>query len=488
MFRYMIFGAISPKLFSSGLRNMVFTASRSGSTYTMDKVLTNNMYECPDLSGLSISSSGPDLSGSASIIPNNELGTISIDTSNVQTVMGEMHVTISAPGTTNSCKFQIKAGFAPTANFLVAAVDSRVLYNQITGSGTTAITGSNVDNGLVGFHLFVEGLQGFLLDVVWNPIELVLGIITRGISCLLTGNMLEFVFFLYYESVKAILFDTERRIIYSGIAEVQEQYLASMAAAQTGVDVETRKKIARQWLEMIDSRYMKMSGPYIQRTFFLKIFCAFIPFDMPTSIPYTFGLPMYGVPMGGGLVDTVDTPDQILTDEVYSMMKKNAFFSMFRTRMDWAMAMGGRLGQYATSWAWGGTLVVVSADGQHQELYASSDPSYSINGANHISVDGDVVPNVAISGEIGAKWNEFKKARDTASRFAYWHGQEVRGGTDAEEAIGTWRGTAVPVMFGMVSSMVINIDNDTVTINGSDIRNAIIYRPNPNVIIAFEKQ
>ena len=488
MFRYKIFGSISPKVFSSNIRNMVFTAVRADSSYSMDKVLTNNLYECPDLAELSISSSGPSITGGASVIPNNELGTISIDTSSVQTAHGEMHVVLSSPGSMNSCKFEIKAGFAPTANFIVAGVDARVLYNQISGQGTTAIMGSNVDNGLVGFHLYVNGLQGYLIDDVWNPLYAVLGLMSMGITCALTGNMLEFVYYLYYESTKSILWDSERRIVMSEITGTQEQYLSSMAQAQVGVDAETRKKMARQWLEMIDSRYMKMSSPDIGRTFFLQVYCSFVPFYMPDTAPYTLGLPMYGVPMGDGIVDTVNTPDQILTDEVKAMMKKNAFFSMFRTRMDWAMALGGKLGEYATHWAWGGTLVTVSIGGQHQELYASSDPGYSINGSKHRSVTGDVVPDVAIPGEIGEAWNEIKEARDGASRFAYWNGQYVRTGTDAEASIAAWRDPGVAVMYGMINSVVINVDNDTVTINGSDTRDAIIYRPNPNVIIAFEKQ
>lgn len=487
MFRYLIFGSISPKVFSPSVRNMIFTAKREGSLYTMDKVLTNNLYEAPDLSGLSISSSGPGISGSASIIPNAELGTISIDTSEVSTDLGEMFIEISDPLSINSCKFQIKAGFAPTANFLVAAADSRVVYNQITGTGTTGITGTNIDNGLIGFHLFVNGLQEYLINDAWDPLDAVLGLMTMGISCALTSNMTEFVFFLYYESTKSILWSTERTIVMREITGTQEHYLASMAYAQQGVDAETRKKIARQWLEMLDSRYMKMSGPTVNRTFFMKVGCVSIPMDMPDSIPYTLGLPMYGVPMGDGIIDALNTPDQLMTDDVYSMMKKNAQFSMYRTRMDWAMALGGRLGEYATYWAWGGTHVAISIGGQHQELYAASDEAYSINSAEHRSSSGPVISDVAVSGEIGEAWNEIVEAISPVSRFTYWNQQLLESGVSAETAISEWRNPAIPVMYGMVNSVVINIDDNTVTINGHDTRDAIIYRPNPNVILAFEK-
>ena len=487
MYRYLIFGSISPKVFSSNIRNMVFTASRYDTLYGMDMVLTNNLYECPSLAGLSISSSGPQLSGGASIIQNEELGTISIDTSGAQTASGEMHIVISDPASINLCKFQIKAGFAPTAELLASAVDSRIVYNQITGQGTTAITGTSVDNGLIGFHLFVGGLQEYLVDTTWSPTDAILGLMTMGISCLLTGNMTEFVFFLYYESTKALLWDSERRILMREITGTQEHYLSSMAVAQVGVDAETRKNMARQWLEMIDSRYMKMSGPTVYRTFFLKIYCVSISFSMPDSVPYTLGLPMYGTPMGAGLIDAVDTPDQVMTDDVYSMMKKNAFYSMYKTRMDWALALGGRLGEYATSWAWGGTLVIISIGGKHQELYASSDEAYGINAADYRSPAGSVVSNVAIPGEIGDAWDEIAEARNSASMFTYWSKQLLKSGTDAESAILDWGGDATPIMGGLVRSAVINIDDDTVILNGYDTRDVIIYRPNPNVILAFEK-
>ncbi len=487
MFRYMIFGMISPKVFSSSIRNMIFTAIRTGDQYIMDKVLANNLYICPPLSGLSIVSSGPQISGSAFIIPDDEAGTISIDTSNVSTGSGEMHIEISSPLSSNSCKFQLKAGFAPTAQFLVAAVDSRVLYNQITGYGTTGVTGANVDNNLVSFHLFVNGLQEPLLELTWNPSSMAFAMMTMGISCAFTGNMTDFVFFLFYESTKKILWGAERRIVMGEITRTQEHYLSSMSLAQQGVDAGTRKKIARQWLEMIDSQYMKMSGPNIQRTFFLEFGCALIPMDMPDSIPYTLGLPMYGVPMGEGILDAVNTPNHIMTDDVHAMMKKNVQFSMYRTRMDWAMAVQGNLKKFSTYWAWGGTYVAVSIGGKLQELYAASDEAYALNGAEHVSSNGPITEDVAIPGEIGEAWNEFVGAREPTPRFTYWNGQERVAGTSAEAAISEWRNDAVPVMHGLVSSVIINLDDSTVTLDGYITRDAIIYRPNPNVILAFAK-
>ncbi len=481
MFRYLIFGNIAPSIFSSSLRNMVFTASRSGSAYVMDRVLTNNMYDCPNLGGMGIVSSGPEISGSAHIIPDADTGSISIDTSEVRTSMKEMYVVLSDGGSVNSCKFQLKSGLSPSAGFIIAAADSRVVYNQITGRGTFGVAGVNVDNMLIGFHLFVSGLQGYLIDSnTWGILGIVLGYMTRGLSCIFTGNMMEFVFFLYYESIKNILNDSERRMIMGEIAGVQEHYLASMAKTQVGIDASVRKKIARQWLEMTDSNYMRKSSPTISRIFPLTIFCVTIPMDMPDYIPYTLGLPMYGVPLYEDVAESASTPGQIMTEAMYSMMSKNAHYTLYRTRMDWAMALGGRLGAFSTYWAWGGTLVTIKRDGKHRELYSASDPAYAMHSTLNESF-------VAVDGVIGEKWDEFREAMIPTTRFNYWNKKAPVAGVAAGSAIEEWRTDDVTVMFGMVGSRVIDLDNDTITINGGEAIDVIIHRPNPDVIIAFEK-
>ncbi len=480
MFKYLIFGSISPSVFSPNIRNMVFTASRSDNHYIMDKVLANNTYECPDLNGMGILSSGPELSGSASIITHASLGAISIDTSGAQTAFGEMHIELSDFESANSCKFQIKSGYSPSENFIGAAANAVVVYNQITGPGTTSITGTNIDNELAGFHLFVGGLQEYLIYVSWDPSDTALALMTRGISCILGGNMIDYVFFLQYERTKSILWGTERRIVIGEITNTQEYYLSSMSAAQVGIDATTRKKIARQWLEMLDMQYMRLSGPLMTRTFFLNFMCVYISFHFPDSVPYTLGLPMYGVPMNENVSDSADIENHIMTDEVQAMMKKNAQYTMYKSRMDWAMAIGDKFADLCTFWAWGGTLVTIVRDGKHQELYSSNDPAYGLNSTGHTSP-------ASTPGEIGDKWNEYRNAMIPVSRLANWYERPTVAGADAEQAIAEWRNDAVSVLNALSSSMIINLDDSTVAINGREAIDAIIQRPNPDVIIAFEK-
>ncbi len=481
MFRYLIYGSISPAVFSSNIRNMIFTASRSGSEYTLDRVMSNNLYECPSLSGLGISSSGPGIEGAATILANEPLGTISIDTSGASTTFGEMYIELSDAECANSCKFQIGSGLSSSENFVGAAADAVVLYNQITGRGTTEISGTNIDNQVVGFHLFINGLQEFLLQFTYNPAHQVFGLMSMGITCGLTGNMIDFVFFLYYERIKMILWGVERRLVMSGITSTQEHYLSSMSHAQKGVDASIRRKIAKQWLIMTDSQHMRAMGPMVYRTFFLEFACTFIGFEMPDSVPYTFGLPMYGVPMNEDIVESTTIENQIATDEVIAMMRKNAHYSMYRTRMDWAMALGGQLSDYATYWAWGGSLVTIIRDGKHQELYSSNDPAYALHSTDHTDP-------VATHGEIGEKWNEFRGAMLNPPRFVAWNKFSPVSGGDAQELIKLWRNPSVPVMHGLSASLIINLDDDTLSISGGEFFDAVIQRPNKNVIIAFKKQ
>ncbi len=480
MFRYLIFGSISPRVFSTSIRNMIFTARRSDNTYTMDKVLSNNTYERPSLGGLSISSSGPELTGAASIFTHEDIGAISINTVNAETSFGEMHIEISDPESINTCKFQIKSGHGPSGNFIGAAVGAPIVYNQITGPGTTSIASTNANNQLIGFHLFINGLQEYLLGVSWSPLDLAMMIITRGISCVLSGNMIDLAFFLLYENIKSIIWDTEGKIIIDGIMETQEYYLSSMTHAQQGIDASTRKKIARQWLEMVDTEYMKKSGPMIHRTFFFQFMCVFIPFDFPDSLPYSLGMPMYGVPMEEDVAGSADIEDQIMTDELLSMMKKNAQFTMYRSRVDWAMFMRGRLSEVYTSWAWGGTLVTVTKNGRHQELYSATDPAYGLNSTEHTS-------SVSIPGEIGEKWNEYRGAMIPAHRFVKWSSPLLENREFAEISIERWGGKSIPASYGLTNSMLIDLDHDTVSQNGNEPIDAIIKRPNASVILAFKK-
>ncbi len=484
MFKYLIFGSISPSVFSKSIRNMVFTASRNEDQYVMDVVLANNTYECPSLSGMNIFSSGPELTGEALIIADDILGTISIDTSGAQTAFGEMHIELSDPSSVNSCKFQIKSSYSPSEHFIGAAGNATTVYNQITGRGISAISGTNIDNELIGFHLFINALQKHLVDASrmgLESINIALGVASMGFSCIFTDNMLSYVFMLYYESVKSILWDAEHRLVLREIYRTQEHYMATMSRAQQGVDASTRRKIARQWLEMTEPRYMRASGPTIYRMFIWSVRCINIPIEFSDRIPYTLGLPMYGVPLSENTVESIDIDNHIMTDEVQAMMKKNAQYTLYRTRMDWAMDLGGKLNDFATYWAWGGTLVTLIKNGKNQELYSSEDPAYGLNNTEHASL-------VSTPGEIGERWNEYREGMFPAPRFVHWNKQLLTSGEMADKAIRDWyNDPAINVLYGLVSSMIINLDDNTVSIEGRDPIDAIIQRPNQDVILAFKK-
>ncbi len=478
MFKYLIFGSISPKVFSTKIRNMVFTASRSGDLYVMDKVLSNNMYEFP--SGLEISSAGPGLVGSASIISHPSLGTISVDTSDAHTEFGEMHVEIFDSLSSNLCKFQIKSGHSPSENFIGAAANSVIVYNQITGRGPNVHSQTNSDNMLVGFHLMLSGFQNLFIEPWTDPAFAVFGMMGMGILCIFGGNIVEFTFFLYYEQLKWILYGAESRMKIHNINQVQEHYLSSMALTQKGVDASTRKKIARQWLEMTRYDYMRVSGPTVERTFILRYLCAIVPMRFPDHIPYTLGLPMYGVPIEENIVDSASTENNLMTDVVESMMRKNAQYTLYRTRMDWAMSTNRGIARRATYWAWGGTLITIIRDGVNQELYSVDDPAYALNSTSHTS-------GVSIPGEIGEAWNEHRAHMIPVVRWVYWNKYPVVYEDDANTAIRDWANNATPVLTGLVRSMVIDVDNNQVSIDGGTSIDAIIKKPNKDLLLAFKK-
>ncbi len=489
LFRYLVYGKKSPMLFSANMQNMAFTAKRIESVYVLDKTLTNNSYSIPK-GDITITSSGPDKAGEVTWEWEAEDQTLVISTADLQTSTGDAHIEITVPEATGKYKFYIKAGVLPNSKFIVAAADAREVYNQFSDMGTHAIANSATDSSLISFHHLIDGLENLLAwasFTTFSAVELTLAVMTRGISCNFNSNTLSFVFYLLYERDKLVLSEAEQSIALHSIFHTQERYVSAMAKGQLGVNPTLRKKIAKQWLWSLNTEYMRAVSKEHGGMFLWKVFCVSIPMFFPRRSPLRLGTPMYGVPLEGDILSSLDNPNMLLTDEVYAMMKKNSNFSSFVSRIDWMLNAFLRGGVNGTTsfWTWDGPLVVIKRDGKHQEVYSADSAGYGINGMQEGAV--------AIPGQVGEAWNEIRDAvDDNMTRFAYMDKREVAYGDDAGQAIEkiesrTEGDQRLAVRYGQNSrAFVIDLDNNQITLSG-EVIDIITSRPNKSILIVFEK-
>jgi len=486
MFKYLFFSAMAPMYFNKSLEPIALCAKHSDGLYNMEWVFTNNAAFGLAPAAVSVEVMGPDVSGEATVYADER--TVFFDTSEVSTLSGRVLLKLTIDGT----QFGVSIFEAPcgvgTGEFIASGVDCKVAYTTISNIENRGRTYEAGSASLLSFHHMINGFENMLgwFDLYAALMGMAFGIITRGISCTLSSNTLQFVYYLIYEQEKIMLSNAERNIMIVGINSVLDRHNANLGAAATNVPKALRLEMSKQYLKTIDSATFRQKRSLdFPGMFTWVIFCVPITFSFPRRLPWMPTPPDVGVPLEANILENAEKENGEITDDHIAMMKKNLGSQIFETRVDWILEpmVTITIKRSATTWFQMGCTVVLKRDGRHQELYAINDNGYMLGDWDSNS---HPMSEVSIQGKIGDKWNEWKReVINNLSRFTHVNKFVGLSGTEAEKFV-----EDVDASFSTVSRWteygVIDIDNDTYTAKGEteDIK---ILRPNKDVIIALKK-
>jgi hypothetical protein len=318
----------------------------------------------------------------------------------------------------------------------------------------------------------INGLEDCLSFVDMSSIALtaVLAIMTRGIACGLMSNTISFVFFLSYEASKMVLMDAQRDNNLNGILRVHQGMLNSMAKAKTGMPKELRKSVAKEW--SFANNVSKL--PSFPTIFLWRIFCMYIPITFPRYEPDSHHQSGFGIPLDVEILESIQRPDSVMTDEHYSMMQKAQQYRTYTTRFDWILNFWMKQKDRATFMTDKGTIVVLKKDGKHQEFYSVEDPAYNFT-------DKDVV-TPSIPGPIGEKFK--KLSQETTGAWNIRQEMVVSSGPVSEQAVENLAELPQHWM-GWTNARVIDVDNEVVIKDGEQTP-VKLSRVNKYVLIAVK--
>ena len=486
MFKYLFFSAVAPMYFNKSLEPIALCAKHSGGLYYMEWVFTNNAAFGSSPAAVSVEVMGPDVSGAATVYADES--TIIFDTSGVITLSGRVLLSLTIDGTQFGVSiFEAPCGIG-TGEFITSGVDCKIAYTTLSNIENRGRTHEASSASLLSFHHMINGFENMLgwFDFYSAIMGMVFSIVTRGISCVLSSNTLQFVYYLIYENEKIILGNAERDIMIAGITSVLDRHNANLGAASTNVPKALRKEMSQQYLKTIHSdTFMEKRAADRYGVFIWTIFCVPITFRFPRRLPWMPTPPDVGVPLEANILENAEKEDGEITDDHIAMMKKNLGPQIFETRVDWILEPMVTISvkRSATTWFQMGRTVVLKRDGRHQELYAVNDDGYMLGDWDSNS---HPMSEVSIKGKIGDKWNAWKReVINNLSRFT--HINKVRGltGTAAEVFVEDIN-SSISTVSRWTEYGVIDIDNSTYTTKG-DTEDIKILRPNKDVIIALKK-
>jgi hypothetical protein len=482
MFTYLFFSQVSPLYFKKDLQSVALCAKQKNGLYIMPWVITNAASFKGDPVAVSATGRGPSYEGSISVSATED--TISFNTSAAKTSSGRVIADLTIGGSPFSKHpLEMPCGIG-TGKFKTAAVDCKIAYNTLSNLDERGRTHEAMAAGLHTFHHMINGLEDCLsiTNLASMIMNRLLGIVTRGISCLITSNTLEFVFYLMYERDKLILSSAERDIMIGGINAVFDRHNAALSEATTGVPKKFRKNMSSQFLETIqDWRFRQRRSLGGSGFFIWNIFCVNVMFTFPRSMPWQPKAPDYGVPLKAEILVDASRANGLLTDDIKSMMKKNLAFNIWETRADWMLNYTLKEGikHSATSWTQLGKTLVLKRDGRHQELYSISDAGYRIG---DYKKKGHEPAKVSIDGEVGKLWNKWKEAViNCNSNPHYSNWLEGPYGSSAESFMENL-GVKNDVVMIWSRFNVIDLDNEVLIEEGESVDVKFI-RPNSNVLI-----
>ncbi len=489
LFKYLFFSAVSPLFFSRNMAPMAFCGKQEGGLYHLPWVVTNNAAFNAVNPSLAVTCRGPELEGEATVYATEDK--IVFDTANAKTSSGRVLLDLTVSGGVTSqfgiSTFEAPCGIA-SGEFITSGVDCKISFNTLSNLGFRGRQQEASAGNLQSFHHMVNGFENVLgwFDSHHAVMSMMFGIMTRGISCALQSNTLQFVYYLIYEQEKLILGDAERNIMIGGINAVLDRHNANMGGASTNVPKELRKSMSLQYLEPIEQRMFDVRRTLSGHGLFTWIiFCMPITFSFPRSMPWLPTAPDVGIPLEVNILENAEEPDGLMTDDHYAMMKKNLAYTIFETRVDWILSPFAmpNIKENATSWLQMGKTIVLKKEGRHQELYAVDDNGYQMG---DFTSDDHPAKYVTIPGEIGDTWNEAKESiLLSQSRFAKVNTLDGPVGTIAEDWVeninSDRRYVGISHEFG-----VIDLDNESFIKNGESI-DITILRPNKDIIIALKK-
>ena len=501
MFKYLYFSEVSPTHFLRNIEPIAFCAkivddSDKGDNpakYILDKVFTNNAYFnnfSKEPLTVTVKARGTGLKGTPTVTIDNS--NILFDTSNVVTSNKRvlLDLKVKNSGKTSTYTFETVSGMN-NGTFVSSAVDCKITYSTINNVGNSGRKAEAMYGDLLTFHHMINGFENLLNNesLIRGGTFAALGFITRGLSCALTSNMMEFVMYIYYESLKMIISESERIAMYEGVENVISMHDVNMSNCSQGVPKRIKESMSKQYLEPISRRMFNIKDSFSGAGIFTAVlYCSSFNVSFPRHLPWYPVAPDVGVPLNVNILENIEKKNGILTDDHIAMMKKNLAVNIFETRIDWLLKdfveTSGTLGRIATSWMMMGETVVIKSDGRHQEFYASTDAGYRLgdyNSKNHSAT------KVSLEGDIGVLWNKWKAdVLDNNMAIANHLGYSGPNGKDAEKMVeGNPRNCPVSSLYGRFG--VLDIDANKFLFRGNEV-SVKILRPNKNVIIAILKE
>jgi predicted nucleic acid-binding Zn ribbon protein len=348
---------------------------------------------------------------------------ISFDTSSVTSSNARciVDIRISDSAIYQTC-FEMVAS-ALKGELVTAGIECKIHSSGLYVADNRRAEAAKSTGEINSFEFMINGLEDCLSFVDMSSVGLmiVMGMLTRGLSCGLTSNSLSFDFFLSYEASKMIIMSAQKDNNINGIIRVHQGMLTAMAKAKTGMPKEMRKSIAKEW-SYANNAHTFPSYPTI---FLWRIFCTFVPISFPRYEPGSFHQTGFGIPLDVELLESIQNPDSIITDEHYSMMQKAQQYRTYTTRFDWILNFWTKQKDRSTLMTDKGTIVVLKKDGKHQEFYSVEDPAYNFTDTEAVD------PN--ISGPIGKKFKELSLR--TTGAWNIKHELKIQSGAVSESVV-----------------------------------------------------
>jgi hypothetical protein len=200
----------------------------------------------------------------------------------------------------------------------------------------------------------------------------------------------------------------------------------------------------------------------------------YIPITFPRYEPGSYHQSGFGIPLDVDILESIQQPDAVMTDEHYSMMQKAQQYRTYTTRFDWILNFWMKQKDRATYMTDKGTIVVLKKEGKHQEFYAVGDPAYNFT-------DKEVVAP-SIPGPIGQKFK--KLSEETTGAWNIREEMKVTAGPTSEEVVENL--SDIPQHWaGWTNARVVDIDNEVVIKDG-EATPVKLSRVNKYVLVAVK--